>query len=71
MNITMYIKGTEQECLAYDAEVTAGENYTGGTIRWGEPIEIDGFNYMPVNDRYPTSLTTVSELPPQPDPDVE
>jgi hypothetical protein len=67
----MYIKGTEQECLAYDAEVTAGENYTGGTIRWGEPIEIDGFNYMPVNDRYPTSLTTVSELPPQPDPDVE
>ncbi len=67
----MYIKGTEQECLAYDAEVTAGENYTGGTIRWGEPIEIDGFNYMPVNDRYPTSLPTVSELPHQPDLDVE
>ena len=59
----MYIKGTEAECLAYDAEVTAGENYTGGTIRWGEPIEIDGYHYMTVNDRYPTTLTTVTEMP--------
>ena len=58
-----YIKATEAECLAYDAEVTAGENYTGGTIRWGEPMEIDGYHYMPVNDRYPTTLTTVTELP--------
>ena len=59
----MYIKGTEAECLAYDAEVTAGENYTGGTIRWAEPMEIDGYHYMVVNDRYPTTLTTVTELP--------
>ena len=58
-----YIKATEAECLAYDAEVTAGENYTGGTIRWAEPIEIDGYNYMTVHDRYPTALTTVAELP--------
>lgn len=59
----MYIKGTEAECLAYDAEVTAGENYTGGTIRWAKPIEIDGYHYMIVHDRYPTTLTTVTELP--------
>ena len=58
-----YIKGTEAECLAYDAEVTAGENYTGGTVRWAEPMEIDGYYYMAVNDRYPTTLTTVTELP--------
>lgn len=58
-----YIKGTEAECLAYDAEVTAGENYTGGTIRWAEPMEIDGYHYMTVHDRYPTTLTTVTELP--------
>jgi len=66
----MYIKGTEQECLTYDAEVTAGENYTGGTIRWAEPIEIDGFNYIPVHEKYPTSLTTVAEMPPHPDIEV-
>ena len=38
-----YIKGTKAECLAYDAEVTAGENYTGGTVRWARPMEIDGY----------------------------
>ncbi len=59
----MYIKGTEAECLAYDAEVTAGENYTGGTIRWAKPIEIDGYHYMIVHDKYPPTLTTVTELP--------
>ncbi len=59
----MYIKGTEAECLAYDAEVTAGENYTGGTVRWAKPIEIDGYHYMLVHDKYPTTLTTVTELP--------
>jgi len=59
----MYIKATEAECLAYDAEVTAGENYTDGTIRWAEPMEIDGFNYIPVNEKYPTLLTTVTEMP--------
>tara|TARA_Y100000385_G_C13063830_1_gene625702 strand:- start:1291 stop:1494 length:204 start_codon:yes stop_codon:yes gene_type:complete len=58
-----YIKATEADCLAYDAEVTVGENYTGGTIRWAEPIEIDGYHYMIVHDRYPTTLTTVTELP--------
>jgi hypothetical protein len=66
----MYIKATEAECLAYDNEVTAGENYTGGTIRWAEPIEIDGFNYIPVHEKYPTSLTTVAEMPPHPDIEV-
>ena len=59
----MYIKGTEAECLAYDAEVTAGENYTGGTIRWAEPMLIDGHYYISLHDRYPTTLTTVTELP--------
>ena len=58
-----YIKGTEAECLAYDAEVTAGENYTGGTIRWAKPIEIDGYYYISVHDRYPTTLSVVSEMP--------
>ena len=58
-----YIKGTEAECLAYDAEVTAGENYTGGTIRWAEPMLIDGHYYISLHDRYPTTLTTVTELP--------
>jgi len=58
-----YIKGTEQECLTYDAEVTVGENYTGGTIRWAEPMLIDSYYYITVHDRYPTSLTTVTELP--------
>lgn len=59
----MYIKGTEADCLAYDAEVTAGENYTGGTIRWAEPMLIEGYYYIPVHENYPTTLTTVSELP--------
>ena len=59
----MYIKGTYQECIAYDAEVTLGENYNGGTIRWAEPIEIDGFHYMIINLKYPTALEVVLELP--------
>ena len=65
----MYIKGTEEQCLAYNAEVTAGEKYTGFTVRWEIPIMIEGFYYILVNSKYPTTLPTVPNLPPQPEPD--
>ena len=30
----MYYTGTQEECLQYNAQVTAGENYSGQTVRW-------------------------------------
>ncbi len=58
-----YIKGTKLECDDYNAFVTSGQNYIGTTTQWAEPMEIDGYYYILVHDRYPTTLTTVTELP--------
>lgn len=60
-----FIKGTIQECEEYNSFVTIGEGYEGvSTSRWAEPIEIGGSFYMPLNENYPSELTTVTELPP-------
>lgn len=34
----MWLIGTEQQCLSYDAKVTAGENYHNGD-NWANPIK--------------------------------
>jgi Holliday junction resolvasome RuvABC ATP-dependent DNA helicase subunit len=34
----MYYTGTQQQCEAYNQEVTQGENYVGGTTRWANVI---------------------------------
>lgn len=59
----MYIKATKEECEAYDEEVTQGESYSGNTIRWETPQEIEGDWYISIHPNYPTELTTVESKP--------
>lgn len=35
----MWYIGTEQQCLNYDAYVTANENYSGTTTNWYNPVK--------------------------------
>jgi hypothetical protein len=30
----MYLKGTYQQCIEYDHEITLGEKYKSPTVRW-------------------------------------
>lgn len=59
----MYYKGTEQECLDYNNQVTQGENYQGTTKRWANPIEIEGSWYILKHEKYNSDLEVVNELP--------
>lgn len=34
----IYLKGTKADCEAYDAQVTAAENYRGSTTHWANVI---------------------------------
>jgi len=59
----MYYKGTEQECIGYDATVTAGENYQGTTTHWASPIYSEGNWYIAKNDKYSSSMEEVESVP--------
>ena len=54
----MYYKGTKAECDAYNAFVTAGQNYIGTTTQWAEPYEVDGFWYIIKNSNYQNPSTS-------------
>ncbi len=54
---------TEQECIDYDATVTAGENYQGTTTHWADPIYSEGNWYISKNDKYPSSMEEVDNIP--------
>jgi len=59
-----YIKATKKECEDYNSTVTLGEKYDGiSTTQWAEVIEIEGLFYIPFNEKYPSELTKVKELP--------
>lgn len=36
--MTTYLKGTKADCEAYDAQVSAAENYQGTTTHWANVI---------------------------------
>ena len=59
----MYYKGTKTECDAYNAFVTAGQNYIGTTTQWAEPYEIDGFWYFIKNSNYLSEMEEVEAMP--------
>jgi hypothetical protein len=59
----VYLKGTEQECLDYDNQVTQGEKYQGVTKNWANPIEIEGSWYILKHEKYNSDLEVVNELP--------
>lgn len=63
----MFYKGTEQECIDYNATVTAGEHYHGVTTHWGDPIYSEGNWYIPKNDKYPSSMEEVDNIPVPPE----
>ena len=65
-----YLKGSEQNCLAYDELVSQGEGFPNGkgTFRWMKPIERNGDYYIRKHPDYePTSGLTEAELPPEPE----
>lgn len=35
----IFLKGSKEDCEAYDAYVSAGENYRGTTSHWAKVIE--------------------------------
>jgi len=59
----MYYKGTKTECDAYNAFVTAGQNYIGTTTQWAEPYEADGFWYIIKNSNYLSEMEEVEAMP--------
>lgn len=58
-----FIKATKKECEDYNNEVVKGEGYKGSTTAWATPIEVDGVFYILVNEKYPTALETVDNIP--------
>ena len=63
----MYYKGTYQECIDYDNQVTIGEkiNDTYPNDNYANPIEIDGEFYILKHENYNSEMELVDELPPQ------
>ena len=58
----MYYKGTQQECIDYDNQVTQAENYVQND-NWANPIEIDDNWYILKHEDYECDLELVDELP--------
>ena len=59
-----YLKATKKQCEDYNSIVNAGEKYDGiSTTQWAEVIEIEDSFYIPFNEKYPSELTKVKELP--------
>jgi hypothetical protein len=58
-----YLKGTQAELEAYNDEVVAGENYVGTTLKWSEIIEVENEFYIAFNEKYPSDLVKVNEIP--------
>lgn len=58
-----YLKGTSEQLEAYNNEVTLGENYQEGTTQWAEVIEIEGEYFIPFNEKYPSELEKINEIP--------
>lgn len=58
-----YIKGTKEQCEAYNAEVTQGENYQGITSQWAKVQEIEGSFYIAKHPNYSNELEIVNQLP--------
>ena len=58
-----YIKGTKEECEAYNDKVTKGQNYKCTTLKFDEIREINGDFYITKHPDYSTNSKVVNELP--------
>ena len=59
-----YLKATKKQCEDYNSIVSVAEKYDGiSTTQWAEVIEIEGLFYIPFNEKYPSELIKVKELP--------
>lgn len=60
----MYYIGTEQECIAYDQEVTAGEKYPSKVFNWANPKKKHDEDLWAIlaHEDYPSNLDTVETL---------
>jgi hypothetical protein len=59
-----YYIGTEENCKAYDDNVSIKENYRSGD-NWANPVEIDGSWYILKHEKYEANMELVNELPKQ------
>ena len=60
----LWYKGTNQECINYDNQVTEKEGYVKGD-NWANPQEIEGIWYILKHQKYTSEMELVNKLPPQ------
>ena len=59
-----YLKGTKQNCEAYNQTVTQGRNLPAGTItKWAHVVQIADDFYIAKHPDYPSDLEQVESLP--------
>jgi len=60
----MYYIGTREECEAYDAIVTNGENYQAPTLNWANVIEHPTENKCAIlkHENYSAQMTELESL---------
>lgn len=58
-----YLKGTKAQLEAYNKEVVKGEKYKGTTTQWAEIKLVGKQFYIAFNEKYPSKLEKVNELP--------
>ena len=65
----MYYIGTQEQCEAYNAEVTEAEGYNGTTLKWAEVREhpTDPVWVVKAHPSYESELEMVEELPAPPE----
>lgn len=61
-----WYKGKYENCIAYDNQVTQGENYVQND-NWANPIEREGSWYILKHENYASEMELVNELPKQND----
>jgi hypothetical protein len=58
-----YLKGTLEKLEAYNEKVSIGENYHDTTSKWADVIEVEGGFYIAFNEKYPSDLEKIDNLP--------
>lgn len=58
-----YLKGSKTEIEDYNKIVKEGENYRETSLKWARIIEINNEFFIELNEKYPSVLEQVDELP--------
>lgn len=61
----MYYTGTQEQCEAYNSEVTKAEGYNGTTVKWADVVKhsTEEIWFVLLNPKYQAQLKVVNALP--------